>query len=99
MDMTQSTGPAPCAGLHSAEACSELGALLHRDGRMADAMACYERALALDPGFAKAQLRLGNLLIEQGKRDEAVARYRQALALKPDYVGAHNNLANALSEQ
>ena len=62
-----------------------------------EAAACYERALALDPTFAKAHFKLGNLLFEQGRPDEAVARYRRALSLDPDYAGAHNNLANVLS--
>ena len=78
---------------------SELAAALERDGRLAEAAACYERALALDPGLSRAHFQLGNLFIQQKNIDEAIGCYRRALALTPDYGGAHNNLANALSEQ
>jgi len=78
---------------------NNLGEAYRALGRLSDAVACYRRALALEPGFAEAHYNLGNALMDQGKLDEAVASYRRALALRPDYAEAHNNLGVAYREQ
>ena len=46
--------------------------------RIAEAVACYRRALELKPDYAEAHNNLGNALKDQGKPDEAVACYRRA---------------------
>jgi len=66
-------------------------------GQLAEAAACYHKAIALAPGLAEAHNNLGVVLERQGRRDDAAARYRQALALKPGYAEAHNNLGNVLA--
>lgn len=63
--------------------------------RLPEALACYRRAVTLDPGFAEAYNGLGVALNEQGQWTEAVASYRRALELRPDYAEAHNNLGIA----
>ena len=63
-------------------------------GKLDEAAAQYQRALALKPSLFQAHNNLGNVLQEQGKLDQAVARYEQAIALKPDLAEAHNNLGN-----
>ena len=68
-------------------------------GESAEALACYQRALQLNPDFAEAHNNLGTALQDQGKIAEALACYRRALQLKPDYAEAHNNLGNALQDQ
>ena len=68
-------------------------------GTLEEAVACYRRALELQPNFADAYYNLGIALHSQGKPDEAIACYRQALRFKPDFVAAHNNLGNALETQ
>ena len=68
-------------------------------GKLDEAVACYRRALQLQPDHAEAHNNLGNALQDQGKLDEAVACYRRALQLKPDFAEAHNNLGVALQEQ
>jgi tetratricopeptide (TPR) repeat protein len=75
------------------------GAILgaHRD--LNDAAACFEQALALEPGYAEAHYNLGNVFSAQGKLDRAVACYQRALALRPDRPDFHNELGNALRDQ
>jgi tetratricopeptide (TPR) repeat protein len=63
---------------------------------MPEAVACYRRAMELNPNFADAHYNLGIALMELGKPEEAAACYRRALELKPDYANAHNNLGHAL---
>jgi tetratricopeptide (TPR) repeat protein len=61
------------------------------------AIACYRKALALDPKNAAAHNNLGSVLCD-GKRDydAAIACFRAVITLDPKYATAHNNLGNAL---
>ena len=82
-----------------AEAHYNLGNALKDQDRLDEAVARYQRALALKPDYAEAHNNLGNALQKQGQVDAAVAQYQRALALKPGFAEAHNNLGNALLEQ
>ena len=53
-------------------------------GKLDEAAASCERALALKPDFADAYVNLGLARRAQGKLDEAAACYERALLLKPD---------------
>jgi tetratricopeptide (TPR) repeat protein len=61
-----------------------------------EAVACWQRALVLDPKLAAAHTNLGLALAGKGKVDEAIECYRNALALDPTFAAAHNNLGSAL---
>ncbi len=76
-----------------------LGLALSGQRKLDEAVACYRRALALQPDYVEAHNNLGNALLDLGQPDEAVASYRQAIALKPDLAEAHNNLGIALRLQ
>jgi len=93
-----SDGPAPEVEATTAEAWCDLAAVLREQGKLADAVARYGRAIDLDPDYAKAHLKLGDVLAEQGNLHEALACYRRVLVLKPDHAWALNNLANVLGE-
>lgn len=73
-----------------------LGAALAADGRTAEAMASFRRALDLHPEYAGAHNSLAVALQKQGRRREAVEHYREALRINPSFAEAHYNLANAL---
>jgi Tfp pilus assembly protein PilF len=75
---------------------NSLGLAQMAAGRFAEAEASYDRALALDPGFASAHSNLGTNYKEQGRLREAVACYDIALGLDPDSVSTHWNRALAL---
>jgi tetratricopeptide (TPR) repeat protein len=76
-----------------------LGAALHRQGRIDDAVRAYGRAIVFDPGFADAYANLGVALRAQGKSEAAVACAARAIALQPDRANFHSNLGNALRDQ
>ncbi|MGA3403432.1 MAG: tetratricopeptide repeat protein [Acetobacteraceae bacterium] len=78
---------------------NNLGNALQDHGRLADAVAQYQRALALKPDYPQAHNNLGNALKAQGRLTDALAQYRHALALNPNDAAAHNNLGSALREQ
>jgi predicted TPR repeat methyltransferase len=72
------------------------GVAFHKQGRLAEAAACYARACEADPAHVAAQFNLAVALHAQGRDQEAERAYRRAIALKPDLVQALNNLANLL---
>jgi tetratricopeptide (TPR) repeat protein len=78
------------------EAHYELGNALAECGRLDEAAAHYQAALAIRPDFAEAHNNLGILLAECGQLDQAIAHYQAALRSAPDSAKAHNNLGNAL---
>lgn len=73
-----------------------LGNLLSATGRRADALASYDKALALRPDFFEAHFNRGNLLLELKRPEEALKSYDQLLALRPDFVSGWNNRGTAL---
>ena len=78
---------------------NNLGNALKAQGRLGDADASYQRALALNPDYLEAHYNRGLVRQAQGRLDEAVACYGKVLARKPDHAEAHNNLGNALQAQ
>ena len=76
-----------------------LGNALHDQGRLDEAISCYQKTLELKPDAAGAYNNLGNAFQDQGKLDESISCYRKALQLKPDFVAAYFNLGSALQDQ
>ena len=52
--------------------------------RLAEAEACYRRAIELEPHNAVAHSSLGVALRQQGRHEEAEACYRRAIEIDPD---------------
>ncbi|HTX35687.1 MAG TPA: tetratricopeptide repeat protein [Bryobacteraceae bacterium] len=65
------------------------GIAIAAEGRMAEAIAHFEHALALNPDDAHAHSNLGTILKMEGRFDEAMAHFERALAIRPDYGEAH----------
>lgn len=74
-----------------------MGGLLARLGRLGDALAAHEQALAIAPEDVDALNSRGNLLARLGQTQEALASYDRIIAIKPDYARAHFNRAGILS--
>jgi tetratricopeptide (TPR) repeat protein len=82
------------------------GNALMQQGRTAEAVASFRRAMATDAQSATARQALANALYDVGT--DAIARgdfpaaesaLREALTLRRDYAEAHNNLGIALASQ
>jgi Flp pilus assembly protein TadD len=68
-------------------------------GRRAEALAEYERALAIAPGNWRAEYNRGNALLAGGDVAGAIAAYERALAIEPEFSKAIINLGAAESRR
>ncbi|WP_311932365.1 tetratricopeptide repeat protein [Microbispora sp. H11081] len=67
--------------------------LLARLGRTREALADFDRAVAIDPGFPDHYLDRGNLLFGTGRTREALADYETAIRVSPPLPEAYYNRA------
>jgi tetratricopeptide (TPR) repeat protein len=81
-----------------ADACLNLGRLLHEGGDVAAAEALYGRARTARPEDPTAAFNHGVALEDLGRGREAIAAYERAVALDAHHADAHYNLAR-LHEQ
>ena len=75
-----------------------LGVVLERSGRSADAIGHYREALRLKPDYPEAYNNLGNALARMGRWNEAEAQYAQAVRVRPGFAVAEFDWGNALSD-
>ncbi|HEU5481782.1 MAG TPA: tetratricopeptide repeat protein, partial [Sphingomicrobium sp.] len=73
-----------------------LGALLIRKGGYDEAQKCLERAIGLEPQFAKPHEDLGALYLATERSADAIAAFETAIGLDPRQPSAFYGLATAL---
>ena len=73
--------------------------LMRRMGAYDQALASADRALALNPTYAKAYVQRANALIHLGQMPEALESANRALALDSSLAGAHAAKYSALMSQ
>jgi tetratricopeptide (TPR) repeat protein len=69
-----------------------------RDGRLAEALEGYRKAVKADPSFFEAQYNLGLAAYELREVGPALSAYETALSIKPTADGVRYNFALALQE-
>jgi Flp pilus assembly protein TadD len=67
--------------------------VLFQQGRIDEAIAQWQKALAIRPTDAEARRNLASALSKQGNVNRAIAEYEQALNITPEDSVALNNLA------
>src|SRR3990170_4289703 len=87
-------GPGRARG-RALDAAQLLAAAQARRGLHRQALAGYERALAIRPDHPEALYGRGNTLYALGRFKEAVASYDRVLAMRPNTARALNNRGNA----
>ncbi len=80
----------------SAEAINDRGSMCAQQGKFAEAIDNYQRAIQIKPDFALGYINLGTLLQKEGRIDDAIAQFNKALELKPDSIEAYAKLGNLL---
>ena len=83
-------------GLDDANNRYDLGLVLDRTGRLAEAMAEYRRALAHNPTHRDALNNLGVAYARAGRLDQAAAQFERLIAADPANPDAHANLGAML---
>ena len=76
-----------------------MGVILQDQGKLAEAIEAYTKALSINPNYAEAHNNMGIILQDQGKQEEAIEAYIKALSINPDYTDAHNNMGVTLQDQ
>ena len=80
----------------SAMAHNNLGNLLVKKGKSAEAIEHLRKGPALNPGNAEAHYNLGNAYLSHGDLSEAISEYGEVLKIQPDYPAVFKNLGLAL---
>lgn len=68
------------------------------EGDVGGAIAAYEAAATLAPGFAEALSNLGGMYVQSGRYDDALRAYEAALRANPELAPVYCNLATVLIE-
>lgn len=74
----------------------QLGRYYQGQNRHEQALAAYQKALAIDATFAEARNGLGVIYAMQGKQQEALEQFRLAVKQAPNAAHIQNNLGYAL---
>jgi tetratricopeptide (TPR) repeat protein len=78
---------------------NNLGVVLRRQQRNAEALEAFTTAVRLAPRNADALNNLGVVLHQLGRPDEAIARFEQAIAVRPGLPSALTNWGNVLKDR
>ena len=63
-----------------------------------EAIACFEKAIEIDPGSAIDYANIGSNLRDKGDREGAIAMYEKALSLDPTIEFARDSLKRLLEQ-
>jgi tetratricopeptide (TPR) repeat protein len=78
---------------------NDLGYVLAAQGRTAEAIEHFQKALEICPDCAEADNNLGTIFLNRGRLDEAAEYYHRALDIYPSFAEAHNNMGILLAKQ
>jgi Tfp pilus assembly protein PilF len=78
---------------------NQLGSVLNRRGKPAEAILHFDEALRIKPDYFHALANMARVLWQQGKTGEAIGFYERALKVRPDSVKAHMQLALVLVKE
>ena len=76
-----------------------LGMAFSNEGRYPQAIAMYQKTLAIAPGYPPSYNNLGIAYAREKKLDEAVEMFKKAIHLTPNNINFHRNLALAYDQQ
>lgn len=82
----------------SGDLLSDLGKVMVLQSRLEDGAALFRRAIAADPGNARAHVNLAATLLELGQLDDAERAARRAVELEPSSPSGYNNLGLILAQ-
>jgi Tfp pilus assembly protein PilF len=84
--------------ISDAEIRTNVGLLLVRQGKLAEAMEQLNEALQLNPNSAETHEALGVALAMSGKAEQSIPHFLAALRIRPDWALARDNLKRAQNQ-
>ncbi|HKQ47770.1 MAG TPA: tetratricopeptide repeat protein [Phycisphaerae bacterium] len=72
---------------------NNLGIMLSRRGKSAEAAAEFQEAIRLYPKYAEAHNNLAAMYVKLGRMDDAIHHHEQAIRFRKNWPEAHTNLA------
>ncbi len=87
------------AGFEEATAQNDVAMELFRQGKLAEAVSEFQKALQEDSKYLPARLNLAHAFERLDRIDEAMQEYRSAIALEAKHFFAHNNLGVLLDKK
>ena len=84
---------------HRSAALNLWGSVLNDQKKYDEAIAKYQKSIALDPKYALPYNNWGIVLSEQKKYDEAIAKYQKSIELDPKYALPYYNWGYVLKAQ
>ena len=88
----------PTAGENSVAFWCNKGGSLFALGRNEEALACFDKALLIDPRDTMSWCNKGGVLVELERLDEAIACFNKTLSIDPQHALAWSNKGGALRE-
>jgi tetratricopeptide (TPR) repeat protein len=83
----------------SAEEISIQGQQLKQEGKLQQAIYCYQQAIELNPSNYDFYYKLGRIFQEQGEIVNASIYYREAIKINPHYSWSYHSLGEILAKQ
>ena len=83
--------------MNSQDAWNNKGIALFNKGRHDKAIKAYDKAISINPDFAKAWCNKGGALNHLGRSAEAIKACDRAIFIDPDFAAAWNNKGSALN--
>jgi tetratricopeptide (TPR) repeat protein len=78
---------------------SNLATIYKQQGHYAEAIACYNEVMRVDPMAADGLVNRGNTLKEIGRVNDAIQDYIHAITIRPTMAEGHANLASAYKDR
>ena len=72
-----------------------MGLALQDQGKLEEAIAAFEKAISIKPGYYEAYNNIGNALRDMEQYERSINAFRTAVLLEPDFAEAYNNMGNA----
>ena len=72
--------------------------LLRAEGRLAEAIEQFTKAIEINPTYVQAIIKLGITQQELGRTDEAIETFKRALEVHPGFVDMHYRLGLLYTE-
>ncbi|UCC98994.1 MAG: tetratricopeptide repeat protein [Phycisphaerales bacterium] len=80
-------------GLVRGISCYNRGAAHLAKGEYDQAIACFDKAIRIEPGFAQAYCNRGTAYYEKNQYDPAIRDFTKAIEINPDFAEAYYNRA------